>query len=141
MEAEQALRAAGWYPGRQVDTTPWRVHFEPVGLHLHQAAQRFLGEFGGLAFDIGGPGITSAKEPFELDPILCDGEEDRFEGWGDHVDRSLFPIGELDHGRFLLGIDEHGFLYVVADFLMRFSAHVSGLEELLLGVMGERADL
>ena len=140
-EAEQSLRAAGWYPGRRVDTTLWRARFEPVGLFMHRAAQRFLGEFGGLAFHIGGPGITRAQEPFELDPMSCEGEEDRFEGWGDHIDRSLFPLGVLDHGRFFLGIDEKGFLYVVADFLMRFSPDVSGMEELLLGVMGERIDI
>jgi hypothetical protein len=104
-EAERALRTAGWYPGRRVDTTLWRDCFEPVGLPLHEAAQRFLAEFGGLTFEISGPGITRAKEPFELDPTLCDGED--------------------------------GFLYVVVDFLMRFGAGVRGMEDLLLGVMGE----
>jgi hypothetical protein len=136
-EAERALRTAGWHPGRRVDTTLWRDCFEPVGLPLHEAAQRFLAEFGGLTFEISGPGITRAKEPFELDPTLCDGEDDRFRGWGHRIDRSLFPVGVLDDGLFFLGIDEDGFLYVVVDFLMRFGAGVRGMEDLLLGVMGE----
>ncbi|MCE6996709.1 SUKH-3 domain-containing protein [Saccharothrix sp. S26] len=139
-EAEQALRTAGWHPGRQVDTTLWQVWFEPDGLPMHWAAQRFLGEFGGLVFDISGPGITRAKEPFELDPMLCDGEDDRFVEWGADIGRSLFPIGELDHGRFSLGIDEDGFLYLVSDFLRKFGAGESGMEDLLLGVMGEEID-
>ncbi|MEV8437585.1 SUKH-3 domain-containing protein [Actinosynnema sp. NPDC051121] len=140
-EAEQALHAAGWHPGRRVDTTSWRACFEPVGLPMHQAAQRFLGEFGGLTFDISGPGIGCAKVPFELDPTLCDGEDDRFRGWGEHVDRSLFPLGELDHGRFFLGIDENGFLYVVADFLTKLGAGADGMEDLLRGVRGEQVGI
>jgi hypothetical protein len=68
------------------------------------------------------------------------GESDRFVEWGEHIGRSLFPIGELDHGRFSLGIDEDGFLYLVSNFMRKFGAGESGMEDLLLGVMGEEID-
>jgi hypothetical protein len=38
----------------------------------------FLVEFGGLDVRISGTGITRAREPFDLDPVLCSGNEDRF---------------------------------------------------------------
>ncbi len=59
----------------------------------------FLREFGGLHIRIGGPGVTRAKEPFELDPSLCEGEEGRFIGWSRCIGCELFPVGELDGGR------------------------------------------
>ncbi|MFF3088186.1 SUKH-3 domain-containing protein [Streptomyces nojiriensis] len=47
-EAEGALRGAGWYPGRSVETTAWRVRLEADGFRIHAAAEEFLREFGGL---------------------------------------------------------------------------------------------
>ncbi|MFD7657946.1 SUKH-3 domain-containing protein [Actinosynnema sp. NPDC059797] len=136
-EAEQVMLGIGWAPGRRVDTTPWREAFEAVGLSMHEAAERFLAEFGGLVCDVRGPGLTAAREPFDLDPLLAEGEEDRFQEWGEEIGRSIFPVGELDHGRFFLGIDENEEIYLVADWLARFGAGRTGLENLVLGVMPE----
>ncbi|WP_157767833.1 SUKH-3 domain-containing protein [Actinosynnema pretiosum] len=47
-ETEQVMRELGWFPGRRVDTTRWREHFTSVGLPPTEAAERFLGEYGGL---------------------------------------------------------------------------------------------
>src|SRR5262245_5957581 len=79
-----------------------------VGLDMHPAAEVFLGEFGGLLVDVHGPGRTAARTPFELDPSLCAGEEDRFRDWGVEIGASLYPLGELDHGRYFLGMDDRG---------------------------------
>ncbi|MEU8819266.1 SUKH-3 domain-containing protein [Actinoplanes sp. NPDC048796] len=131
---DRALRRAGWFPGRRVDTTPWRDAVD--GITMHPAARAFLAEFGGLAVDVHGFGRTAAKEPFEVDPALCAGEEDRFREWSEILGRSLYPLGELDHGRFFLGIDDRGSLYLVVDWLAVFDGPAdAGLIALCRGVM------
>ncbi|MFD4133632.1 SUKH-3 domain-containing protein [Streptomyces goshikiensis] len=47
VEVETVLRGAGWYPGRSIDTTAWRVRLEADGFRIHAAAEDFLCEFGG----------------------------------------------------------------------------------------------
>jgi hypothetical protein len=112
-ESQTVLRDAGWYPGRQVDISTWMARLEAGGVVAHDAARSFLAEFGGLTVDISGPGVNRMREPFELDPLLCSGEEDRFLEWSADIECSLFPIGVLDMGRYFLGIDEEGEVYLV----------------------------
>ncbi|MGW4871862.1 SUKH-3 domain-containing protein [Streptomyces chartreusis] len=139
-EVLEVLEASGWTAGRQVDTTGWRSMFEAVGIVMHDAAERFLQEFGGLTVNIGGPGINRAREPFELDPELAWGEDDRFSEWSDSLGRRLFPLGELDHGRLFLGIDEGGEIYLVETWAASFGPMPHALENLILGVMPRRID-
>ena len=102
---------------------------------MHRAAAEFLAEFGRLNLEIDGPGISSAREPFELDPELCVGEEGRFAEWSADLGCSLFPIGELDRGRFFLGISEVGEVYLVETWVASFGVGDAALEGLILGVM------
>ncbi|MFI8326391.1 SUKH-3 domain-containing protein [Streptomyces sp. NPDC085529] len=139
-EVLEVLEASGWTPDRRVDTTGWRSMFEGVGIVMHDAAETFLQEFGGLTVSIGGPGIDRAREPFELDPELAWGEDDRFSEWSAEMGRKLFPLGELDHGRFFLGIDEHSEIYLVEGWVASFGAMPHALENLILGVMPRRID-
>ncbi len=104
------------------------------GFPVHEAANRFLAEFGGLVIEIGGPGVNRAREPFEFDPALCRGESDRFIAWSQRIGKSLSPVGEFDHGRFFLGIDETATVYLVADSLASFSAMPEAIENMILGV-------
>lgn len=107
---------------------------EGVGVTAHDAARRFLSEFGGLAVDISGPGISRSREPFELDPMQCLGEEDRFTEWGEETGHSIFPVGVLDMGRYFLGIDEEGEVYLVETWLASFGKMPSALNNLIDGV-------
>ncbi|MFF9656599.1 SUKH-3 domain-containing protein [Streptomyces griseoluteus] len=84
--------------------------------------------------------MTCARTPFELDPELACGEEDRFLQWGESLGRSLFPLGELDHGRFFLAIDEAAEIYLVETWLARFGPAPQALENLVLGVAPHRID-
>jgi hypothetical protein len=136
-ETREALAGAGWFPGRRVDTTQWRARFSETGIQMHAAAETFLAEFGGLAVGHGGPGISRAREPFELDPMLAWGEEDRFLDWSETIGRNVFPVGELDHGRFFLGLDEHAELYSVETWVASFGSMPIALDNLVLGVMPE----
>ncbi len=119
-----------------MDTTPWRQSID--GIEMHSAAERFLAEFGGLVVDLRGPGRTAAKEPFELDPELCEGEEERFREWSAVLGRSLYPLGELDQGRYFLGIDTEGVLYLVIDWLGSFGPGDAGLIALCEGTMPQQ---
>jgi hypothetical protein len=101
---------------------------------MHEAAEEFLSEFGGLVFDISGPGISCVREPFELDPLLAEGEEDRFADWSEVLGKSLYPIGEGDQGRYFLAIDGIGAIYLVADWVAAFGPADKALEGLTLGV-------
>ncbi|MFB7336024.1 SUKH-3 domain-containing protein [Streptomyces adustus] len=139
-EVLEVLEASGWTAGRRVDTASWRSMFEAVGIVMHDAAEKFLQEFGGLSVSIGGPGINRAREPFELDPELAWGEDDRFSEWSDSLGRRLFPLGELDHGRFFLGIDEDSEIYLVEAWVASFGSMPHALENLVLGVMPRRID-
>ncbi|NNN34504.1 SUKH-3 domain-containing protein [Streptomyces sp. S3(2020)] len=132
-ETEKVLRAAGWREGRRVPTGEWRERFARNGVIMHEAAERFLSEFGGISVEISGPGIASAREPFELDPSLAYGEEEAFSEWGQEIGVSLFPIGELDHGRFFLAIDQNSVVYLVANWLAHFGEIPAALENLVLG--------
>lgn len=133
-EAAEGLRAAGWTPGRRVDAAEWLRAFARRGLVAHEAAGEFLAEFGGLRSISSGPGITCAREPFDLDPMCCLGEEDRFLEWGAELGKSLFPIGELAEGRFFLGIDEDATVYLVETWVASFGRMPTAIEHLLLGM-------
>ncbi|MFD0140583.1 SUKH-3 domain-containing protein [Streptomyces sp. NPDC127159] len=99
-----------------------------------------LGPFGGLTVNVSGPGISCARTPFALDPELTWGEGDRFVEWGEAIGRHLYPLGELDHGRFFLGIDEAGVIYLVETWVAGFGPMPHSMEHLVLGVAPRRID-
>lgn len=89
---------------------------------------------------IGGSGISRAREPFELNPELAWGEDDRFSEWSESLGRRLFPLGELDGGRFFPGIDESSEICLVETWVAGFGPMPHALENLILGVMPRRID-
>ncbi|WP_189801752.1 SUKH-3 domain-containing protein [Streptomyces tanashiensis] len=137
-EVETVLRDAGWHPGRAVDTRAWKERLEQDGFRSHAAAEGFLREFGELTVGHRGGGITRARGPFDLDPLLALGEADRFAEWSEEIGHRLFPVGELDHGHAFLGLDESGDLYVVSDWPARFGRMPEAMENLVIGVMPVR---
>lgn len=136
-ETDRILRAAGWYPGRNVDTSRWFDLLADDGFSLHRAGRSFLARFGGLSVDVRGPGISRARTPFELDPILCLGESDRFQDWGETLGIQLTPIGELDRGRYFLAIDANGLVYIVADWIGRLGPESEAFERLCRGIAAD----
>ncbi|RSN60619.1 hypothetical protein DMH01_15075 [Amycolatopsis sp. WAC 04182] len=134
-EVEHVLRSSGWEPGRQVDSAAWRDALEADGLvHMHEAADRFLAEFGGLRVNLSGGGVSRAQEPFELNPADVESETDRFADWGAHLGMNLFPIGELDRGRYFLGIAESAEIVLVETWVASFGTGDAALEKPILGV-------
>lgn len=132
-EASRALRRAGWTEGRVVDTAEWRSVLEQNGFSLNEAAEAFLAEFGGLVVAEAGPGLARFRGALVFDPLACLGEEDRFAEWSQLVDGPLSPVGELEGGRFLLGMDATGAAYAVSDRLGRFGDAETAVDALVLG--------
>jgi hypothetical protein len=65
-ETDRVLRRAGWYPGRSVCTAEWENTLrEHGGFEMHEAARRFLAEFGGLESTERGPGKAGRGHPIE----------------------------------------------------------------------------
>lgn len=129
----QALGEAGWFPGRCVDVTQRQDIFADT-LPMHETAERFLSEFGGLAVHVQDPGAMRARKLFDLDPELARGEDDRFEHWGEKLGQALFPIGGVDCDRFFPGIDEHGGIYLVEGWIASFGPMPKALENLVAEV-------
>lgn len=127
------LRRAGWEESRRISVDGWRAVLEEEGFGLNDAAEQFLAEFGGISVPDGGPGQTMYRASFAFDPTLCLGEEDRFAEWSEVLGSVISPIGELEEGRFFLGMDSRGTIYVIADRLGRLGAQESALDALALG--------
>ncbi|WP_327360112.1 MULTISPECIES: SUKH-3 domain-containing protein [unclassified Streptomyces] len=60
--------------------------------------------------------------------------------WPVGVVVGLYPLGELDHGRFFLGIDEVGVIYLVETWVASFGPMPHAMENLVLGVVPRRID-
>ena len=116
-EVDEVLRAAGWAPGRQVPDSQLQAWSDRLGegFTMFGTAAAALREFGGLEVDQSGPGEAWAREPFELDPALAFGEEDRFQLHTDEYGMELFPLGEAYGGYYFLAIDPTGRTYLVMD--------------------------
>lgn len=89
-----------------------------------------------------GPGVECAREPFLLDPSVCEGEEEVFLEWGEELALSLFPIGERAEGVAFLAIDEHGAVIALGSGVATTYGQVpEAFEKMLLGydaeVLGE----
>ncbi|KJS58408.1 SUKH-3 domain-containing protein [Streptomyces rubellomurinus] len=113
------LKAAGWHPGR------WEIrqaeewadtlvgHGGPAGPGhtVFPAAVEAWAEFGGLAFDLVGPGRQLARSPFLLDPLCGLHLPRTLSDLGRALGTRLAPLGEEAHGQSLLAIDEEGRVY------------------------------
>lgn len=130
------LRDAGWRSGGSVDLRDWVEALSLDGFpRPHAAARAFLARYGGLKLPCRGPGLSSVKEAFEIDPTLALGEADRFADWTSKLGSLLYPLGELDDGRYFLGIDERGEVYLVSDWLASFGRTDVAISHLVLGEM------
>jgi hypothetical protein len=133
---DEVLRKAGWSPGRRVpdDQVDAWCRMLGDGFTLSDAARAALAEFGGLEVAQSGPGVERAREPFELDPILAVGEEDRFQLYTEAYGLDLFPLGEAAGSHYFLAIDPTGRTYLVMDDIQLLAESFDeALESLVLG--------
>lgn len=88
-----------------------------------------------------GPGINVARESFTLDPILVEGERDRFERFEDRLNVSLFPLGEGGNGHFFIAIADNGKVYAIMDDILKIGDNVDeALNNLIIGIRPTRIE-
>lgn len=127
-QTEIVLLRAGWHPGRSVPTGTWESVLRERGpFVVHDAARRFLSEFGGLV-TYGWPADTiTTSTAVRFDPLTASWQRDRFASASREAGVPLYPVGTADEGASLLGISEGGVLHLVRDHVER------------LGTVGEQA--
>ncbi|MCX5396889.1 SUKH-3 domain-containing protein [Streptomyces sp. NBC_00102] len=138
-DVESVLRRSGWFPGRTVGIEGYKE--ELSGFTWHEAAEKFLGEFGGISVDVHGAGQSVAREPFEIDPELAIGEEGRFEELSQKFQRKFFPVGEIGRGEFFIAIDEEAVLYLVGVWAFRLGVCTEGLTSMIRGVKAVKLEI
>jgi hypothetical protein len=61
-KTDRVLREVGWHPGREVSTSEWEAALqERGGFEIHDAARRFLAEFGDLHRARRGAGVDQRQ--------------------------------------------------------------------------------
>lgn len=139
-ETQRVLRAGGWSPGRRISIAAWRESFASTGLTMHDAAAAFLSEFGGLIFDLTVAATGAAGDrvlrSFEVDPMVAWGHaERRFVKYGKRLRRALFPLGELNYGPALLGMDELTEVWLIDCGISCFGPLPGALDNLVADVL------
>ncbi|MEV7776494.1 SUKH-3 domain-containing protein [Kitasatospora sp. NPDC086791] len=142
------LKAAGWHPGR------WQIqqaeewadtlvgHGAPTGARhaVFPAAVEAWAEFGGLAFDLSGPGRQLARTPFLIDPLCGLHQPRTLLDLGRALGTQVAPLGEEAYGQALLAVDEEGRVYSLDHTGEWFLGH--GIDQaitaLVLGTAPER---
>lgn len=135
-QAEQTLRDAGWYPGRQVPdlVASWEARLAASGFEMFPSARRALLEFGGLEIDQRAPGVNCAREPFNFHPLLASWENDRFEDYANLLNTKLYPLGEAVGSHSFWAIGENEQVYLIMDEAKFLGNNLDeALENLLIG--------
>lgn len=121
-ENSRVLRAADWYPGRSIPTGTWermlRLH---GGFEMHEAAQTFLAEFGGVRIPFREPWNAMPWRDFRLDSLLALWDREIFDDLSEQAGTYLYPIGMVDRRNQYLGIAEDGAVYVGMDSVALFA--------------------
>jgi hypothetical protein len=121
LEVTAHLTAAGWRPGRQVDVRGWAEELsKSSGFHMHDAAARFLAEFGGLNVPRGPHrGEVVASVTFELDPLLGTKQREWFQSLNCAAVGELYPIGNAGGGHAILAVDEESTVFMMFGYQCR----------------------
>jgi SUKH-3 immunity protein of toxin-antitoxin system len=132
------LERAGWFPGRNIkgEVTSWNRELKSSdGFQMFPAAEVALTEFGGLAVNQSASGISCAREPFTLIPILAVGEGDRFRHFSTYLNKDLYPLGEASGGHGFMAMAHTGEVYLLALEILLLGRDIDeALEHLILGV-------
>ncbi|GAA3061103.1 SUKH-3 domain-containing protein [Actinokineospora globicatena] len=131
-DVESVLLAAGWHAGREVDTSPWRSQLAAEGVKMHEAADRFLAEFGNLTFDYRGVGLEVA--PFNFDPARGIADLPRLVEWGEHLGVDLCPIGMIEPPVHHLAMDADGDCYFISSWAGRYGPWPEAVVKWIRGI-------
>ncbi|MFJ4920718.1 SUKH-3 domain-containing protein [Streptomyces sp. NPDC088725] len=129
-ETDRVLRLAGWFPGRRVATEEWErgLRAEDEGFVIHEAARRFLAEFGGLEIKQQGAG----RSPFRLDPLVAKWDYEIIEDLAEQAGTDLYPLGDTRGGVFYLCMDVKGSVYRGLDYVQLLGESGDGALDILI---------
>jgi hypothetical protein len=96
-------------------------------------SRSFLERWYGVRSHYRGEGLDLAVEPFEIDPMLCIGEADRFANASARLATQLAPLGEWNGGQGFLAIDVNAVVYGIWPAVVTLGTADDALETLLLG--------
>ncbi|MDJ0340360.1 SUKH-3 domain-containing protein [Streptomyces sp. H10-C2] len=136
-ETDRVLRMAGWRPGRSVSTEEWErvLHESDEDFTIHEAARRFLTEFGGLEINQKGPGRTMHRSPFRLDPLVAKWDFELIDLQSEEVGTYLYPLGDSSNGNFYLTMAANGAVYMGLDYVNLLADTADeALEKLIVGI-------
>lgn len=121
-QTKEVLRRAGWRPGRSVPTDTWEATLGERGSFVaHEAARRFLSEFGGLV-TYGWPADSiTTSSAIRFDPHRAQWQHERFAKASREAGALLYPVGTADEGASFLGIAEDGALHLMRDRVERLA--------------------
>ncbi|MDX3751161.1 SUKH-3 domain-containing protein [Streptomyces sp. AK08-02] len=122
-ETDRVLRAAGWYPGRSVPTATWESILHQQGeFEMHEAAQRFLAEFGCVGVPHREPRDSMPWGEFRLDPLLAMWDDEILDDLSEQAGTYLYPVGMIDRTNQYVGVAEDGAVYVGMDSVRLLAA-------------------
>ncbi|MER6527716.1 SUKH-3 domain-containing protein [Streptomyces sp. NPDC001508] len=132
---DRVLRAGGWFPGRSIPTATWEtVLLETGEYEIHDAAQRFLAEFGYVGVPFPAPGETPPGPEFLLDPLAAMWDAEIIDDLAEQAGADLYPVGTMDRRNQYLAVAEDGSLYAGMDSV-RLLGHTT--EEALAKLTGQ----
>ncbi|MFE9772399.1 SUKH-3 domain-containing protein [Streptomyces sp. NPDC005931] len=115
-ETDRVLRAGGWFPGRSVATDTWESILLQTGeFELHEAARRFLAEFGALGVPHRDPWHSMPWREFSLDPLAAMWDAEIIDDLAEQADTELYPIGTCDRRNQYLAMAPDGAVYTGMD--------------------------
>ncbi|MGK5691497.1 SUKH-3 domain-containing protein [Streptomyces sp. URMC 128] len=115
-ETDRVLRAGGWFPGRSVPTETWESILLQTGeFEIHDAARRFLAEFGAVGVSYREPWDSMPWMEFSLDPLLAIWDGEIIDDLVEQAGVDLYPIGMRDRGNQHLAMAEDGSVYAGMD--------------------------
>lgn len=134
----EMLHRAGWQPGRDVLET---IQLPP-GFRLFPAAAHVLAEFGNLRIGYYGPGIDTARDTVEINPMRALYENEEFARVETRLGSTLYPLGEINEGQAFLAIDEQGRTFIVGDLVFYADdTFDAALDRLLTGKRVHRVNM
>ncbi|MFG3716438.1 SUKH-3 domain-containing protein [Streptomyces massasporeus] len=115
-ETDRILRAGGWFPGRSVPTGTWEDILLQTGeAEMHDAARRFLSEFGAVRAPYREPWDSMPWMEFSLDPLLAFWDAEIIDDLAEQAGVDLYPIGVRDRGNQYLAMAEAGSVHAGMD--------------------------
>lgn len=112
----EALKEAGWYPGRKINTKQMEDYLISVGYKVFPAATAFLEEFGMLELNVLNKraqisGIGSAYKRHHTNPEKAIGgyyKEGSFKQVEKYAGEKVIPVGEICNEGLMLFVTETG---------------------------------